>query len=53
MAWIFEVLSELIHNMMHSTLAGTVGVSLIFIYMAWIVGMALFRINEGCKKGHH
>lgn len=53
MAWTFEVLSELIHNMLHSTLAGTVGVSLIFVYMAWIVAMALYRINQSCNEGHH
>lgn len=49
----FATISELIENAMHSTTAGFVGVSLIFIYMAIIVGTALFRIYENTKADHH
>ncbi len=41
--------AELIQNAFHSTAAGTVGVTGIFVYMAIIVGTALYRI----KKGEH
>ncbi len=47
------VIGELIGNMGHSTTQGTIGVSLIFIYLAWIVVMALIRIEQGKKEGHH
>jgi len=46
-------ISELIENAMQSTTAGFVGVSLIFIYMALIVGTALVRIRQGLKEDHH
>lgn len=47
------MIGELIKDMAHSTTQGTVGVSLIFIYLAWIVTVAFIRINQGKKEGHH
>lgn len=47
------VIGELMSNMAHSTTQGTIGVSLIFIYMAWIVIMAVIRIQQGKKEDHH
>lgn len=47
------MIGELIHNMGHSSTAGFVGVSLIFVYLAWILYMAIYRIEEGKKEGHH
>ncbi len=46
------MLSELISNAMHSTPQGFVGVGLIFIYFAIIVGAALWRIKRG-EHMHH
>ncbi|EGJ48716.1 hypothetical protein V6C53_14160 [Desulfocurvibacter africanus] len=46
-------ISELIENAMHSTTAGFVGVGLIFIYMAVIVGTALVRIYQNTQEEHH
>jgi len=43
---------ELIQDMWNSTIQGHVGVSLIFGYMAFIVAIGLWRISQGCKKGH-
>jgi hypothetical protein len=51
MGYAIETISELITNMGHSTDQGFVGVSLIFIYLAWIVAMALWRINQS-KHDH-
>lgn len=48
----FATISELITNAMHSTTAGFVGVSLIFIYMALIVGTALVRIYQNTQEHH-
>ena len=49
-----EVLSTLIHNMLHSSAAGTVGVMGILTYFAVIVVAAVYRIHEGMKEaGHH
>jgi hypothetical protein len=45
-----SVLGELLTNAYHSTAQGYLGVSLIYIYMATIVGVALYRIK---KSGHH
>jgi len=45
-----SVLFELASNALHSTPQGFLGVSLIFIYMAVIVGTALYRIKQ---HGHH
>ncbi len=47
------MIGELIKDMAHSTTQGTVGVSLIFIYLAWIITVAFIRINQGKKEGHH
>lgn len=44
---------ELITNMAHSTLPGTIGVSLIFVYFAWILFMAVKRIKETLAEDHH
>ncbi|BBD09767.1 hypothetical protein [Desulfovibrio ferrophilus] len=44
------VVLELATNAWHSTSQGMLGVSLIFIYMAVIVGVALMRIKQ---HGHH
>lgn len=43
---------ELLKDMAHSTSQGTVGVSLIFIYLAWIIVVGLLRIKQG-KAEHH
>jgi len=45
--------AELLKDMAHSTSQGTVGVSLIFIYLAWIITVAFIRIQQGKKEGHH
>jgi hypothetical protein len=47
------MLGELLKDMAHSTTQGTVGVSLIFIYLAWIITVALIRIKQGKAEGHH
>ncbi|WP_169734373.1 hypothetical protein [Desulfocurvus vexinensis] len=41
-----SVVFELATNMLHSSPQGYLGVSLIFIYMAVIVGTALYRIKQ-------
>ncbi|MBN2140206.1 MAG: hypothetical protein PHV85_01790 [Desulfovibrionaceae bacterium] len=47
------MVGELIHGMMDSTGPGMVGVSLIFIYLAWIVTIGVYRVQQGKKEGHH
>ncbi len=47
-----ETLTELWHNMLHSTAAGTVGVIGIWTYMAIIVVTALYRIKKGDHMHH-
>ena len=47
------VIGELLNGMTHSTTQGTIGVSLIFIYLTWIVITALIRIQQGKKEEHH
>jgi hypothetical protein len=47
------MIGELISDMAHSTGQGMIGVSLIFIYLAWIISVALIRIQQGKKEGHH
>ena len=44
---------ELLKDMAHSSSQGTVGVSLIFIYLAWIIIVAFIRIQQGKKEAHH
>lgn len=47
------MLGELVGNMLHSTVAGVVGVTGIFIYLAAIVIAALYRIKESMQDEHH
>ena len=47
------MLGELLKDMAHSSSQGTVGVSLIFIYLAWIITVAFIRIQQGKKESHH
>lgn len=47
------MIGELIKDMSHSSTQGTVGVALIFIYLAWIITVAFIRIQQGKKEGHH
>ncbi len=50
------MIAELISGMAHSTTQGFVGVTLIFVYMAWIIAIGLIRVNEAMeedKAGHH
>lgn len=47
------MIGELLQNMGHSSTAGFVGVSLIFVYFAWILVMAFYRIEQGKNEGHH
>ncbi|MCM0756335.1 hypothetical protein M7784_13950 [Desulfovibrio aminophilus] len=47
------MIGELISDMAHSTTQGMIGVSLIFIYLAWIVSVAFIRIQQGKKEEHH
>lgn len=47
-----ETLSELWHNMLQSTPQGYLGVIAIFVYMAAIVGTALYRIKKGDHLHH-
>ncbi len=49
-----EMLSTLIDGMLHSTVAGTIGVMGILTYLTVIVIAAIYRIREGMKEsGHH
>ncbi|MBT8762817.1 hypothetical protein KFV02_02600 [Desulfohalobiaceae bacterium Ax17] len=48
-----DVILELIKNMSHSTTEGIFGVTAIFIYFIVIVAVAIYRIKEGQKEGHH
>lgn len=50
---LWAIVVELTSKAAESTAAGMVGVSLIFIYFAWIVGMAFFRIAQSSKHAHH
>ena len=43
---------ELLQNAMHSTAAGFVGVSMIFIYFVLIVSTACYRIKKGDHMRH-
>ena len=47
------MIGELIGNMAQSTIQGFVGVSLIFIYLAWILSLGLIRVGEAYKEDHH
>lgn len=48
-----EIISELVHTALASSMRAYIGVSLIFIYMAIIVGTAVFRIAQNLKDDHH
>ena len=48
-----SIIHQLIDNALHSTPQGYLGVSLIFIYMAIIVGTAVYRIYQNVKHDHH
>ncbi len=51
------MLGELISGMSHSTTQGFVGVTLIFVYLAWIITIGLLRVQEAKEAdkagGHH
>ncbi|MDD4730696.1 MAG: hypothetical protein PHX58_02045 [Desulfovibrio sp.] len=47
------MIGELIHGMAQSTTQGFIGVSLIFIYLVWIVSIAMIRIKETKQEEHH
>ncbi len=47
------MIGELLSGMAHSTGPGFVGVSLIFIYLAWMLTMAGIRIRQAMKADHH
>ena len=47
-----EIISELFHNITHSTTYGLIGVAGIFTYMAIIVSVALYRIFQGDHLDH-
>jgi hypothetical protein len=47
------MLSELVGNMMRSSVEGVVAVSGIFIYLAAIVIAALYRIRENMQDEQH
>jgi hypothetical protein len=49
---VMSVVSELITNMGHSTEQGFFGVTAIYVYMAIIVGAALYRIRKMAKEHH-
>ncbi len=46
------IIGELIHNMLHSTVAGAIGVSAIFLYFLVIVVASIYRIKEGQNEHH-
>ncbi|WP_018123409.1 hypothetical protein [Desulfovibrio oxyclinae] len=47
------MIGELFHGMANSTAAGFTGVSLIFIYLAWIVVIGCVRVREAMHEDHH
>lgn len=47
------MIGELLSGMAHSTGPGFVGVSLIFIYLAWILTIGVIRIKEARAEDHH
>ncbi|MEF2146401.1 MAG: hypothetical protein V3573_13230 [Desulfovibrionaceae bacterium] len=47
------MIGELLSGMAHSSTQGFVGVSLIFVYLAWIVAIAMIRIKETKQADHH
>ena len=47
------MIGELLSGMAHSTGPGFVGVSLIFIYLAWILTIGIIRVKEAMNEDHH
>ncbi|MCJ2164104.1 MULTISPECIES: hypothetical protein [unclassified Pseudodesulfovibrio] len=47
------MIGELLSGMAHSSGPGFVGVSLIFIYLAWIVTIGIIRVREAMHSDHH
>ncbi|MDI3492390.1 MAG: hypothetical protein PWP17_272 [Desulfomicrobiaceae bacterium] len=47
------MIGELVTNMLHSTVPGFIGVTVIFVYLATIVWAAMYRIKEGGHLEHH
>lgn len=47
------MIGELMHGMAQSSGPGFVGVSLIFIYLAWIVVIGCIRVREAMNEDHH
>ncbi len=47
-----NMIGELIHNMLHSTIPGAIGVSAIFLYFFVIVVASIYRIKEGQNEHH-
>ena len=47
------MIGELFTGMAHSSGPGFVGVSLIFIYLAWIVTIGVIRVREAMQEDHH
>lgn len=47
------MIGELLSGMAHSSGPGFVGVSLIFIYLAWILAIGIIRVREAMEEDHH
>ena len=47
------MLGKLIDNVMHASMQGWVGVSLIFIYFAVMIALITYRIKKGDHVNHH
>ncbi len=47
------MIGELLSGMAHSSGPGFVGVSLIFIYLAWILTIGCLRVKEAMDEDHH
>ncbi|CCH47334.1 hypothetical protein [Pseudodesulfovibrio piezophilus] len=47
------MIGELLHGMANSSGPGFVGVSLIFIYLAWILTIGVIRVKEAMEEDHH
>lgn len=47
------MIGDLLHGMAQSSTQGFIGVSLIFVYLAWIISIAMIRIKETKQEDHH
>jgi hypothetical protein len=47
------MIGELLSGMAHSSGAAFVGVSLIFVYLAWILTIGVIRVKEAMNEDHH